>query len=104
MLTRCRVCGGIEQGHAGHEFEKDETVPVWKDWHAFRRSLASNLYGLGVKPKVVQAILRHSDLATMMNYHVDVPDSEAAEAMAQMSELMGGSSAGSSTRPVELAN
>jgi integrase len=93
----------MEQGHAGHEFERDETVPVWKGWHAFRRSLASNLYGLGVKPKVVRAILRHSDLATTMNYYVDAPDNEAAEAMARLSELMAGSSTGSSTQPVEPA-
>jgi integrase len=99
MLTRCKVCGAMEQGHTGHEFEKDDSIPTWKGWHAFRRSLASNLYGLGVKPKVVQAILRHSDLATTMNYYVDVPDSEAADAMARLSELMGGSSSGSLVNP-----
>jgi site-specific recombinase XerD len=40
----------------------------WKGWHAFRRSLATNLYSCGVAPKVIQAILRHSDIGTTLAY------------------------------------
>jgi len=104
MLTRCKVCGEMEEGHTGHKFEKDESVPAWKGWHAFRRSLASNLYSLGVRPKVVQAILRHGDLNTTLAYYVEVPDSDAADAMAQLSKLMGsGSFSGSSESTPDAA-
>jgi hypothetical protein len=33
----------------------------WYSWHAFRRGLGTNLNQLGVEPKDIQAILRHSD-------------------------------------------
>jgi integrase len=48
----------------------------WKGWHAYRRGLATNLISLGVHPKVVQAILRHSDLGTTLAYYVITPESE----------------------------
>jgi len=35
----------------------------WHGWHAFRRGLATNLHQLGVVDIVIQAILRHSDVA-----------------------------------------
>jgi integrase len=53
----------------------------WKGWHAFRRSLASNLYSLGVEPKVIQAILRHSDIGTTLAYYVQTPDNKSREAI-----------------------
>jgi hypothetical protein len=31
----------------------------WKGWHAYRRGLATNLHELGIRDKVIQAILRH---------------------------------------------
>jgi integrase len=36
---------------------------AWHGWHAFRRGLATNLHTLGVSDIVIQAILRHSDVA-----------------------------------------
>ncbi|MGB2890284.1 MAG: site-specific integrase, partial [Candidatus Acidiferrales bacterium] len=53
----------------------------WKGWHAFRRGLASNLYALGVQPKVIQAILRHSDIGTTLAYYVATPDEESRAAL-----------------------
>jgi integrase len=35
----------------------------WKGWHAYRRSLATNLHELGVPDIVIQAILRHEDVS-----------------------------------------
>lgn len=58
----------------------------WKGWHAFRRSLASNLYSCGVSPKVIQAILRHSDIGTTLDYYVQTPDNEAREALQKIEE------------------
>jgi len=89
LLTRCLVCGSAKHAHAkDHAFELDNTVPKWKGWHSFRRSLASNLYTLGVKPKVIQAILRHSDIGTTLSYYVETPEAETREALDRLHELM----------------
>ena len=57
LLTRCSVCHNPKHLHEvqdkDHAFELDESIPKWKGWHCFRHSLASNLYALGVKPKVI---------------------------------------------------
>jgi integrase/recombinase XerD len=58
----------------------------WKGWHAFRRSLATNLYSCGVGPKVIQAILRHSDIGTTLAYYVSTPDAEAREALQKIDD------------------
>jgi integrase len=45
LLNVC-TCGLRLDQHAqqGHEFELDKSIPQWRGWHSFRRSLASNLY------------------------------------------------------------
>jgi integrase len=90
LLTRCIVCGAAKHAHENkdHEFELDESVPKFKGWHSFRRSLASNLYTLGVKPMVIRAILRHSDLATTLSYYVETPEEETRAALDKLHELM----------------
>ena len=52
----------------------------WRGWHAFRRGLATNLYSLGAPDKVIQGILRHSNLAVTLQYYVKpvAADSHAA--------------------------
>jgi len=90
-LVRCEICHSPKHVHKerGHDFKLDESVPKWKGWHCFRRSLASNLYSLGVKPKVIQAILRHSDIATTLSFYVETPESESREALDKLTALMG---------------
>lgn len=89
LLARCKVCGAAKHLHKQpHEFVLDDSIPKWKGWHSFRRSLASNLYTLGVKPKVIQAILRHSDIATTLSYYVETPEAESREAIGKLEELM----------------
>jgi integrase len=89
LLTRCSVCYTPKHLHAeDHAFQLDETIPKWKGWKCFRRSLASNLYTLGVKPKVIQAILRHSDLATTMEFYVETSDAESREALDKLLGLV----------------
>jgi integrase len=89
-LTRCSICSFPKHQHKqDHAFKLDETIPKWKGWKCFRRSLASNLYSLGVKPKVIQAILRHSDVSTTLGFYVETPESEAREALDKLSALMG---------------
>jgi integrase len=58
----------------------------WHGWHAFRRGLASNLYELGVQPKVIQAILRHGDIGTTLAYYVQTPAEESREALRQIED------------------
>lgn len=60
----------------------------WKGWHAFRRSLATNLYSCGVAPKVIQAILRHSDIGTTLAYYVSTPDAESREALQKIEDWL----------------
>jgi hypothetical protein len=50
---------------------------AWKGRHSFRRGLASNLYELGVSPKIIQGILRRSDIGTTLSYYVQVPEEES---------------------------
>lgn len=92
LLTRCAVCHLPKHLHADqdkdHTFKLDESIPKWKGWHAFRRSLASNLYSLGVKPKVIQAILRHSDIATTLDFYVETPEAETREALDKLMGVM----------------
>jgi integrase len=91
MLRRCTVCKRMESRHEkDHAFELDASIPEWRGWHAFRRSLASNLYELGVKPKVIQAILRHADIGTTLSYYVSTPDAESREALKQLDEWFSG--------------
>jgi len=67
-------------------FEKSSFKIEWHGWHAFRRGLASNLYDLGVQPKVIQAILRHSDIGTTLQYYVQTPTEESREALAKIED------------------
>jgi len=60
----------------------------WKGWHAFRRSLATNLSSCGVEPRIIQAILRHSDIGTTMNIYVQPPDTEARAALDKIADLL----------------
>jgi integrase len=93
LLTRCSVCHNPKHLHGeldkDHAFKLDESIPKWKGWHCFRRSLASNLYSLGVKPKVIQAILRHSDIATTLDFYVETSEAESREALDKLTALMG---------------
>jgi integrase len=91
LLTRCSICHAPKHLHEKieHPFELDESIPKWKGWHCFRRSLSSNLYTLGVKPKVIQAILRHSDIATTLDFYVETSEAESRDALDKLTSLMG---------------
>jgi integrase len=45
-------------------------------------------YTLGVKPKVIQAILRHSDLATTMGFYVETSEAESRDALDKLIGLV----------------
>jgi integrase len=89
LLTRC-VCGVPRHQHdkQDHAFELDKTTPRWLGWHAFRRSLATNLYALGVHPRFISSILRHSDISSTLKYYIETPESESREALTKLESLL----------------
>ena len=57
---------------------------VWHGWHGFRRGLATNLYTLGAPDKVIQAILRHAQVSTTMQYYVKPVAADSTAAMKKL--------------------
>ena len=82
-LNKCELCGKERMEHAGvdHKYKRDASRPEWHGWHAFRRGLATNLYRLGVNDKTIQAILRHSNVATTMDIYVKTVSADSTAAM-----------------------
>ena len=62
---------------------------AWKGWHGFRRSLGSNLYRLGVSPKIIQEILRHADVSTTQTHYIVVDRAETKTAMGKLERAVG---------------
>ena len=62
----------------------DEAKIKWHGWHAFRRGLATNLSGLGVEDKTIQAILRHSNVSTTRDYYIRPVAAKSVAAMRKM--------------------
>jgi integrase len=67
------------------EAEREEPLR-WKGWHSFRRALATNLHSCGVDPKVAQAILRHSDTKTTLQFYTMIPDADARAALQKIED------------------
>lgn len=87
-LNRCERCGKPETRHRGfdHAYKRDERYPVWHGWHAGRRGLGSNLYRLGVQPKVIQEILRHANVTTTTSYYIKPDDADVQDAMTKLED------------------
>jgi integrase len=81
-LARRVIIPSLKSTAADHEGPSVK----WKGWHSFRRSLATNLYSCGVAPKVIQAILRHSDIGVTLQYYVETPDRESREALQKIED------------------
>jgi integrase len=86
-LSRCAVCQKSEEDHKpeAHLFLRDNSIPQWHGWHAFRRGLATNLHALGVDDKTIQAILRHSNIGITQNICIKSVSESQVSAM----ELVG---------------
>jgi integrase len=88
-------CGVMFASQAGKPINldalaRDVIVPLvtkagvrWHGWHAFRCGLATNLHRLGVPDKVIQRILRHSNVAVTQSCYIKTADSDAMAAMQQ---------------------
>jgi integrase len=72
----------------------DVIVPVltkagvrWHGWHAYRRGLATNLHRLGVPDKIIQRILRHSNVAVTQSCYIKTADSDASRQCSNLGDL-----------------
>lgn len=60
----------------------------WHGWHVYRRGLATNLHQLGVDDLTIQAILRHTDVATTRRSYIKTVPQAATEAMQQLASRL----------------
>ena len=58
-------------------------MPIWHGWHAARRGLGTNLYRLGVPHKVIQALLRHSNVSVTLGYYIKPQTQDVVAAMSK---------------------
>jgi integrase len=85
--------GYIFQGETGNPLRLENVVRrdirpaftqaglAWKGWHAFRRGLATNLSGIGVDDRIIQAILRHANVTTTQTLYLKPVSAAAKKAM-----------------------
>jgi integrase len=59
---------------------------AWHGWHAARRGLATNLHRLGTPDRIIQRILRHTNIAVTMRSYVKAADADVLSAMARLEE------------------
>jgi integrase len=90
-LSRCKVCRKPESAHKpeAHIFQRDETLPKWQGWHAFRRGLATTLHQLAVPDRDVQAILRHSNIQVTQKSYIKSVSEVQVNAMNMLSAEVG---------------
>jgi integrase len=57
--------------------------------HDIRRTCGSLLAALGVHPRIVMAILRHSRIGLTMEIYTQIPDKATREALKRLSDRLG---------------
>jgi integrase len=86
-LGVCGVCSKPEAEHdamVAHKYLRNTVLPEWQGWHAFRRGLATNLHRLGVPAGIIQAILRHSNVAVTQACYIKTVRADARDAMEKL--------------------
>jgi|SRR5215469_16721767 len=89
-LNRCAICRKTKADHVeatvSHEFKRDDNLPICGHGRrAFRRGLASTLYGLGVDDVMVQQqILRHKDVQVTRDHYIKTSKEQSIAAMAKL--------------------
>lgn len=74
LLTRCGVCHEPKSAHAkaDHQYKRDESMPLWKGWHGFRRGAATEaakkLSNNGTE--AASLLLRHSDVGVTEDRYI----------------------------------
>jgi hypothetical protein len=62
----------------------------WHGWHAFRRGLATTLFGSGVPAEVAQTILRHANVSTTRAHYIILESGNAGrKAMRTLEKAIG---------------
>jgi integrase len=61
---------------------------AWKGYHAFRRGLGTLLYSLGVPDKLIQRILRHSNINVTMTSYVKAVPEDVKQAMKKVEQVL----------------
>jgi integrase len=61
-------------------------IAGWHGWHGFRHGIATTLYDLRVPDKVIQEIMRHSDVAVTMKHYVKTNKKQSKAAMKKLSK------------------
>ena len=91
-LNICETCHRSEADHhakTDHEYKRDTSRPEWRDWHAARRGLGSNLYRLGVPDITIQKILRHANVNTTAAYYIKTAAGGVRNAMEKLQDAVG---------------
>jgi integrase len=75
ILNRYGACKKAKHLHGGedHEYKRDESLPLWKGFHGFRRGSARHLaesYQSGDGMRAAQAALRHTDEGVTSRHYV----------------------------------
>ena len=74
----------LEYAHSPIRVALRGTGLKWYGWHAFRRGLATNLAELGIGPKVIQRVMRHSKLDVTYDHYIQARDEKVDEAMEKL--------------------
>ena len=88
-LRQCAVCGKLESKHedAGHDFQQDNSLPVWRGWYSLRRGVGTAVASLAKDSLSAKGLLRHSSVSTTERHYIkDVPES-TLQAMKQLEAL-----------------
>ena len=87
-LNRCKVCRKPKAEHiaaqVSHEYLRDDNLPTWHGFHAFRRGLATTLYELRVDDLMIQKILRQEDVQTTRRHYIKTLPEQSIQAMAKL--------------------
>src|SRR5215469_9780199 len=90
-LAVCGVRAKLESEHddeTGHEYKRNDVLRVWRGWHGFRRGVAMNLNRLGVPDKIIQRVLRHSDVAITQAAYIKPEDNDSKAAMEKLESAL----------------
>ncbi len=72
-----------------HEYKRDDKLPVWHGFHAFRSELGSTLYALGADDLMIQQLLRHCEVAVTREQFIKTTSERSVAAMSKLQAAFG---------------
>jgi integrase len=91
LLDRCGICKkapGKPHWKEEHEYHRDETMPRWRGWHAFRRGLATDLVEKNVAVTVAQGALRHADANITLKCYAKTVDESVRRSVQERADRL----------------